>query len=417
MNVRESKFLEFKENVTNTFLKTVSAFANYGTGEILFGVSDAGTLTGVENPSQVCLDIENRINDNLDPVPRFTIGVNERTSVITLRVEEGEYKPYLYKAKAYRRNDTATVEVDRLDLTRLILEGRNLSFEELPSDKNDLTFETLKQNLVSGLGIESFSADTLKTLELYRDKKGFNKAAELLSDNNSFPGIAAVRFGESVNVMYDRADLSGISILEMYRETLDMYRKYYQYEEVKGSERVNVSMIPEECVREAVANAIVHRTWDVNADINVSMYPDKIVITSPGGLPRGVSEEDFQRGGISILRNPIIGNVFKMLGLIEKFGTGIRRIKSFYENSKTKPSFETTEDSIRITLPVFSLKNNLKPDEEKALGVVTGRRMSSSEIARETGFGKSKTIEIMYKLVSEGHAYVTGIGRGRRYSA
>ena len=63
------------------------------------------------------------------------------------------------------------------------------------------------------------------------------------------------------------------------------------------------------------------------------------------------------------------------------------------------------------------MKNNLKPDEEKALGVVTGRRMSSSEIARETGFGKSKTIEIMYKLVSEGHAYVTGIGRGRRYSA
>ena len=79
--MRESKILEFKENVTNTFLKTVSAFANYGTGEILFGVSDAGTLTGVENPSQVCLDIENRINDNLDPVPRFTIGVNERTSV------------------------------------------------------------------------------------------------------------------------------------------------------------------------------------------------------------------------------------------------------------------------------------------------------------------------------------------------
>ena len=91
--MRESKNLEFKESVTNTFLKTVSAFANYGTGKILFGVMDNGVVKGIENPEKVCLDIENRINDCLDPVPEYILEINERTSVITLTVSEGLHKP------------------------------------------------------------------------------------------------------------------------------------------------------------------------------------------------------------------------------------------------------------------------------------------------------------------------------------
>jgi len=120
--MKESRSIEFKETLTNTFLKTVSAYANYGTGQILFGITDEGTNKGVENPEQACLDIENRINDSLDPVPEYVLAINEKTSVITLKVFEGLHKPYLYKAKAYRRNDSATVAVDRLSLTRLILE-------------------------------------------------------------------------------------------------------------------------------------------------------------------------------------------------------------------------------------------------------------------------------------------------------
>lgn len=59
--MKESKTLEFKERLTNTFLKTVSAYANYGTGQILFGVTDSGKEIGVENPDAFCLDIENKI--------------------------------------------------------------------------------------------------------------------------------------------------------------------------------------------------------------------------------------------------------------------------------------------------------------------------------------------------------------------
>ena len=98
--MRESKSLEYKETITNTFLKTVSAYANFGTGKIVFGISDDGTVKGIDNLKQACLDIENRINDSLDPVPEYTLDINKRTSVITLIVFEGMKKPYLYKSKA-----------------------------------------------------------------------------------------------------------------------------------------------------------------------------------------------------------------------------------------------------------------------------------------------------------------------------
>ena len=414
--MRESKTLEYKEIVTNTFLKTVSAYANYGTGKILFGISDDGTIKGIDNPKQVCLDIENRINDSIDPVPEYVLDINDRTSVVTLTVSEGLHKPYLYKSKAYRRNDSSTVVVDRLELSRLILEGQNLSYEELPAAEQQLTFTILQKKLTDVIHLESFSLDTLKTLELYNDTAGYNKAGELLADRNSFSGVDIARFGDSISIIYDRETLEHVSVLDEFDQTLAFYRKYYQYDEIKGSIRETISLIPEEAFREAVANALVHRSWDVNTHINMAMFPDKIQITSPGGLPKGVNEAEFIRGGISILRNRILGNVFFRLHLIEKFGTGIRRINEAYNESRIKPTFEVTDNSIRITLPVIQKQNNLTADEDKVYRLLTGKKLSSSQIVKETGFGKSKVVYMLNRLIDNGYIRIIGNGRGTKYT-
>lgn len=415
--MRETKDLEYKESVTNTFLKTVSAFANYGTGVILFGVADDGSIKGIDEPEKACLDIENRINDSIDPVPEYQLSINRKTSVITLRVLEGLQKPYLYKAKAYRRNDSATVAADRLELSRLILEGQNLSFEEMPSSNQKLSFEILRDKLTTALHIESFSVDTLKTLELYNDETGYNKAGELLADTNDLCGTDIVRFGDSINIILDRATFEHQSILKQYDLSLEMYRKYYQYEQIKGAFRETVSLIPEEAFREAIANALVHRTWDVDASINVSMFADRIDIISPGGLPKGISKEEYLRGGISILRNRIIGGVFLRLQMIEKFGTGIRRIHESYKESSIKPLFEITENSIKISLPVIQENSELTADENKVFSLLKGKLLSSSMVAEATGFGKSKTVSILNGLAKAGYIRVLGNGRGTKYTA
>ncbi len=93
-----------------------------------------------------------------------------------------------------------------------------------------------------------------------------------------------------------------------------------------------VEKIPEAAFREAIANALIHRAWDINSHIRVSMFDDKIeVVVSPGGLPAGITAEEYLSGKLSILRNRNLANVFYRLGFVEIFGTGITRIKQLYE--------------------------------------------------------------------------------------
>ena len=139
--MRKIRILEFKETITNTFLKTVSAFSNYDGGEILFDVDDDGNI------KQACLDIENKINDSISPQPNYTLEIQNNEQTIKLSVKSGLQKPYLYKSKAYKRNDTSTIEVDTLEFSRLVLEGKNIRFEELPCKDQDLSFEILQSKL------------------------------------------------------------------------------------------------------------------------------------------------------------------------------------------------------------------------------------------------------------------------------
>ena len=142
--MKESRELELKSTITNNFLKTVSAFSNYNSGKIIFGVDDNGKIIGLENIEELCLDLENKINDNISPKPDFKFIKDTKKNIITLIVEEGFNKPYLYKGKAYKRNDTSTVEVDRIELNRLTLLGLNQYYEELKARNQNLEFKVFK---------------------------------------------------------------------------------------------------------------------------------------------------------------------------------------------------------------------------------------------------------------------------------
>ena len=107
--MRETRTIEFKESIeSNTFLKTISAYANYNKGQIIFGIQDDGTVIGIQNPEQACLNLENKINDNIKPVPTYTLNITSENTIV-LEVYEGPFKPYLYKGKAYKRNDSSTI--------------------------------------------------------------------------------------------------------------------------------------------------------------------------------------------------------------------------------------------------------------------------------------------------------------------
>ena len=414
--MRETRTIEFKETITNTFLKTVSAFSNYDGGEIFFGIDDNGNIKGVADIKQACLNIENKINDSITPQPNYTLELQNSDKIIKLTVKSGIQKPYLYKSKAYKRNDTATIEVDTLELSRLILEGKNIKFEELPCEDQELTFDVLYQKLKERIQIESFNQDTLKTLNLYNSVNGYNNAAGILADKNHFPGIDIVKFGENISVIHKRATFDNISILSVYEKTSAVFRDYYQYEEIQGSDRRNIEKIPEAAFREAIANALIHRAWDVESQIRVLMFDDRIEIISPGGLPSGITEDEYLSGKLSVLRNRNLANVFYRLGFVEIFGTGITRIKQLYEDGLQQPDFEVSENTIKIVLPVFEKDLNLTEDERKIYKILSRTILKSiSEIAPYAEFGKSKTTQLLKDMGKKGVVKIEGRGRGTKY--
>lgn len=414
--MRETKDLEFKEQVTNTFLKTVSAYANYGSGQIKFGVKDDGQIVGIPDPEAACLNIENKINDSIKPNPDYDLSIDEKTKVVTLTVNKGHNSPYFYKSKAYKRNDSSSVEVDSVELSRLILRSENRSYDSLISNDQNLTFKILGNIFKEELGISNINNDILITLELMNREEKFTNAGALLADKNNYPGIDIVKFGENINVMLDRQTYENKSILEEYGEAIEKYRQYYQREEIVGSQRKTIQSIPEKAYREAVANALVHRTWDVNSQIKISMFSDRIEITSPGGLPEGLSKEEYLAGQISVLRNPIIAGVFFRLGFIEQFGTGVQRILSEYKNSIIQPQFLIFDNSITIKLPVFKDSvTELKGEELKFYTILKDKELSTSEISRLAGFGRTKVLNVINKLINEGYVIKIGNGRSTKY--
>ena len=414
--MRETRILEFKETITNTFLKTVSAFSNYDGGTIFFGVDDDGNIKGLPDAKQACLDIENKINDSISPQPNYTLEIQNNDQTIKLTVKSGFQKPYLYKSKAYKRNDTATIEVDTLEFSRLILDGKNIRFEELPCKDQELSFEVLHRKLKESIQIETFNQDTLKTLNLYDNVNGFNNAAGVLADKNRFPGIDIVKFGENISIIQKRSTFENTSVLDAYEKAIDVFRDYYRYEVIQGADRKKMEKIPEAAFREAIANALIHRVWDVDSQIRVSMFDDRIEIVSPGGLPSGITAEEYLSGKLSDLRNRNLANVFYRLGFVETFGTGITRIKQLYEEGLIKPDFEVSENAIKIMLPILEKNANLTEDEKTIYKILSKTMLKPiSEIAPYVPFGKSKTTQLLKDMGQKGVITVKGKGRGTKY--
>ena len=158
------------------------------------------------------------------------------------------------------------------------------------------------------------------------------------------------------------------------------------------------------------------RVWDVDSHIRVSMFDDRIEVVSPGGLPSGITAEEYLSGKLSALRNRNLANVFYRLGFVEIFGTGITRIKQLYTEGLMKPDFEVSENSIKIVLPLFEKDANLTEDEKVIYKLLSKTMLKPiSEIAPYIPFGKSKTTKLLKDMGEKGVIAIEGKGRGTKY--
>ncbi len=416
----ENKEVEYKREYSRSLLKTVSAFSNYNDGLIVLGITDKREAIGVTNINYLKEQVENAIFDSILPNPYFEIETDifEGKTILILKVFKSENTPYTYQGKAYKRIAVTTREVDLYEYNELVLSGKNLTYDEIQINDPELDLRDLSDRLKKTIGISEIDKNVLASLMLYKNGK-YNIAAKLLSDNNNIGRIVLLRYSDSVNIIKDRIDLENISILSQFDKCIDFYFKHInKQEEIRGAYRKTIEAVPLVAYREAIANAICHRDYNKEADIKVEIFDDRIEITSPGGLPVGISYEDFIDGKISIPRNKIIAEIFYRLKLIEKIATGIRRIRSQYREYEMKPDFQITDYSVRIVLPNVLYKKEVSYSgrDKEIVELFTDREfLTARDISMALGIKKTQTNMYLNKLVSKGLLQKIGSSRNIKY--
>ena len=421
----ESKFIEYKVQYTKSLLKTVSAFSNYHDGIIVIGIADDGRIPGVGDPETARLGIENSIKDNVTPCPDYEVETKliEGKPVLVFRIHKGIQTPYITNGRAYKRIDTSTMPVAKYEYDELVLLGRNLTFEELEYFGGDLAFSRLEELLKDRLGIEDVNDDVLRSLGLFNEGK-FNNAAALLADANDFNegGMDIVVYAdESMLNIKDRVSLGSESVINYLEAAMTMYGKHLSKGDViKGIYRESFDEIPEEAFREAIINAIVHRDYNRGGSSKIEFFDNRVEITSIGGLPVGITKEEYISGAFSNIRNKIMADIFFRCRLMEKMGTGVRRIRHMYRNHGEKPVFKVFENSIQVILPRQSISGrvsdshsgSLSPEEEKLLNYIKASgTLKRLEVEKYMGVKKTKATKLLNSLLDKHSIIKVGSGK------
>ena len=427
----ENLTTEFKREYTEEIKKTIIAFANTEGGMLFIGVNDDKTLAGVNDPDDILLQITNVIRSAIKPDLSLFVdcktGKKGKTTVIIVSVQKGTACPYYLAGKGIRpegvyvRLGASSVPATDTAILNMIKETDGEKYEEVRSLNQDLTFNATKRFFE--IKNVSFGLSQRKTLRLQTVDGVYTNLGFLLSDQSVHTVKLAVFEGLEKQVFKDRMEFSG-SLFKQLEETyehLDMINRTHA--EVKGLYREDRRDYPEDALREALLNALVHRDYAFSSSIFISIFDDRIEFVSVGGLPKGVSLEDVLLG-LSVLRNENLAGVFYRLSLIEAYGTGIPKIMRSYADCERKPELQATGNAFKITLPnrnvLYHIKINdkilLTENEEKILALLN----SQSEIVRkdvETALAVSQAMAVRYLrgLLDKKVIHAIGGGKNTRY--
>lgn len=359
----ESVNVEFKEldresgALPSSTAKEIVAFANTEGGDLYLGISDDGSVVGVEDPEDVMGRLTNLVHDAILPdlMPFIQIRPVEMEGmcVIKATVSVGTERPYYLKKEGLRpsgvyvRRGSACFPLNEVGIRDMIMETSGKSYEECRSQIQDLTFTALKKELDERS--MKFGTVQMKTLKMIGEDNLYNNLALLLSDQCRHTIKVAVFQGQDGSVFRARREFSG----SLLKQLNDVYEYIDGRNEVKatfsGLLRSDMRDYPETAVRETLLNCLIHRDYLPSGSTIINIYSDHMEFLTLGGLVSGLTM-DAVFLGMSDTRNPNLASVFLRLGLVEGYGTGVRKILDSYGAGSCAPKFQAVGGAFKVTL-------------------------------------------------------------------
>ena len=428
MHFSESETVELKETVIDDIKKEIIAFANCEGGRLYIGVSDDGSLIGVESPDQTMLQISNMVRDNIKPdvtmFVHYDILATEGKQIIAIDVQRGTDRPYYLTKKGLRpegvyvRQGTSSVPSTDTAIRRMIKETDGDSFEDLRSLEQELTFKEASKEFAERK--IAFGVLQRKTLGLVNEDDIYTNLGLLLSDQCSHTIKAAIFEGTDQSIFKDRREFSG-SLMKQLKEVYEYIDIHNQtHATFDKLRRIDTRDYPEVALREALLNSLVHRDYGFSASTIIGIYEDRIEFTSIGGLLPGVSLADVMLG-LSVCRNPNLANIFYCLELIEAYGTGMRKIINAYKGSGKVPDIQVTDNAFKIILPnlnasaVVSRLPGRSEESEILKYLQKNKTITRKDVEEILGISQSSAVRLLKKMLASGLLVCEGGGRNIKY--
>jgi ATP-dependent DNA helicase RecG len=428
----ENLTTEFKREYTEEIKKTIVAFANTDGGTLYIGINDDKTITGVANPDDTLLQITNTVRSAIRPdISMFVDYKTEKkgkAAVIVVTVQKGTACPYYLAGKGIRpegvyvRQGASSVPASEIAILNMIKETDGEKYEDVRSLNQELTFNIMeqffrKENI-------SLGPNQQKSLHLQTTDGVYTNLGLLLSDQSIHTIKLAVFEGLDKEVFKDRKEMTG-SLLKQLNETYEYLDIYNQtHAEVKKLTRLEKQDYPEDALREALLNALVHRDYSFSSSTLISIFSDRIEFVSMGGLPKGVSLDDILLG-LSVPRNENLANVFYRLRLIEAYGTGIPKIMRSYDGYMRKPELQATSNAFKITLPNRNIKSRKRTgdqaffteNEEKVIALFKKQNeIVRKDVESALAVSSAMAVRVLRGLTDKRAIRAIGGGKNTRYA-
>lgn len=419
----ETEDIEFKVRYTDEIYKEIIAFANTDGGVLYIGVDNDGNAIGLEDVDDEYTRITNGIRDAIMPdvtmFVRFTIQENR---VVRITVSEGSNKPYYLRSKGlkpsgvYVRQGTSSAPASYENIRQMIKESDGDAFEDMRSLEQELTFESAK-TAFARYGVE-FGEEKYRALGIANNNI-YTNLGLLLSDQCAHTTKIAV-FGDAERTVFRDSREFGGSLLKQFEDSVNYLALCNRTSSViKGVVRTDTKDYPEEALREALLNALVHRDYGFSGSIIINVNDDLMEFISIGGLLPGLTTDDI-RLGISQPRNKKLAEVFHRLRLIESYGTGIRRIFKLYENCSVQPEIEVSSNAFKIVLPNMNEtaaeqqeNHTTEQMRQVLLYIKENGRITEDEIGRLLGIKKTRIYTLTKQMRGLGLIRTEGRGENK----
>lgn len=374
----ENQNIEYKQSWHDEYLKWISGFANANGGRIFIGFDDDGNVVGLSDATKLMEEIPNKIVSFLGIVAEVNLHSENAKDYIEIVVNPSSV-PISYRGVFHFRSGSTKQELRGVALHQFLLQRQGKSWDDMPcvgaqlSDIDDVAvnYFVSKAKSTGRIASEIDSSDIslfLQNLNLLTPDGNLKNAAVLLFAKNPgkfFPSVAfrIGRFGNTEDDLRFQDIVEG-NIISMADKVMDILKSKYLIYPIKysGLQRIENLEIPEDALREAIFNAIIHKDY-TGAAIQMSVYAEKIVLWNEGRLPDGFTVETLLEKHPSKPYNKIIADVFFKAGFIESWGRGIARIvNGFVAYGLPAPVFEQAMGGLLVTVYRDKFDNVLNID-------------------------------------------------------